>query len=79
MKIIAITTLYDALCKDRAVTDATRMKLLISSMLHRVAAYVIGKLQIHGSHLVLYLSCNIYMVPKNCARFRSKILLQVSS
>jgi hypothetical protein len=51
MKIIAVTTLYDALCKDSAVTDATRMKLLINSMLHRVAAHVNGKLQIHASHI----------------------------
>jgi len=51
MKIIAVTTLYVALCKDSAVTGATRMRLLINSMLHRVAAYVIGKLQIHGSHI----------------------------
>jgi len=41
MEVIAVTTLYDALCKDSAVTGATRMKLLINSMLLRVAAYVI--------------------------------------
>jgi len=46
MKIIAVTTLYDALCKDSAVSGATRIKLLINCMLYRVAAYVIGKLQI---------------------------------
>lgn len=51
MKIIAVTTLYDALCKDSAVTGATKMELLINSMLHRVAAYVIGKLQICGSYI----------------------------
>ena len=51
MKIIAVTTLYDVLCKDSAVTGATRMKLLMNSMLDRVAAYVIGKLQIQGSRI----------------------------
>lgn len=41
MEVIAVTTLNDALCKDSAVTGATRMKLLMNNMLHRVAAYVI--------------------------------------
>jgi len=51
MKIIAVTTLYDAVCKDSAVSGATRMKLLINNLLHWIAAYVIGKLEIHGSHI----------------------------
>jgi hypothetical protein len=41
MKIIAVTTLYDAVCKDSAVSGAIRMKLLINNMLHWIAAYIL--------------------------------------
>jgi hypothetical protein len=59
MKIKAVTTPYDALCKDNSVICATRMKPLIHSMLHGAAAYFIGMLQIRGSYIWYFIQAAV--------------------